>query len=547
MIGATSRAGAWTTGSSGTLVSLLAVVSLTLPWLTTRASGPSPSVEPWLLSALCAAVFVGLGPVALLRGRVAAALGALALWAWLWTGPSIEVAALAAGGLLIYLVACGAAGRAGTPGAVSVIAWAWLLAGAVSTAIALLQYFGLSDALGPLVSTSSLGEAYGNLRQRNQFASLTVIASAAALWLGLQARSSWVAWPAIIWLAIGNAATTSRTGLLELLVLTALVAVDGWRGRAVRLCLTALAAYALAAVALPLLLEWATGLPATSLWRRVADLSSCSSRRVLWSNVLHLISLKPWTGWGWGELDYAHYMTLYPDERFCDILDNAHSLPLQLAVELGIPAAAALCLAAAWLVVQAQPWRETDPTRRLAWGVLAVLAIHSLLEYPLWYGPFQIALGLSLGLLWHKPAASAAAAAVRFVLPGLLALGAAYAAWDYHRVSQVYLPPDERAPRYQQDTLGQARRSWLFVNQARFAELTVTPLTRANAAWMLENAEKALHYSPEPRVVEKLVESAALQGRESLALVHLARFRAAFPEDYEAWAQRNARPVQGAR
>jgi hypothetical protein len=283
------------------------------------------------------------------------------------------------------------------------------------------------------------------------------------------------------------------------------------------------------------------------LWQRVADLSSCSSRRVLWSNVLELIARRPWTGWGWGELDYAHYMTLYPGERFCDILDNAHSLPLQLAVELGIPAAAALCLAAAWLVVQARPWRETDPTRRLAWGVLAVLAIHSLLEYPLWYGPFQIALGLSLGLLWHKPAPASTATAVRFIVPGVLAAGAIYAAWDYHRVTQVYLPAEERAPRYRQDTLGEARRSWLFANQARFAELTITPLTRENAAWTLESAQKALHYSPEPRVVEKMVESAAFLGRESLALVHLARFRAAFPADYEAWAQRNARPAQGAR
>lgn len=526
---------------------LASIAFLALPWLTTRAAGPSPSVEPWLLSALCAAAFVALGPVALLRSRVAAAFAALVLWAWLSNGLTLEMSALAASGLMIYLVACGAAGRAGTPAAVCAIAWAWLLAGIASTAIALAQYFGLSEMLGPLASSSVVGEAYGNLRQRNQFASLTVIATAAALWLGRQTGAGRLAWPAVIWLAIGNAATTSRTGLLELLVLTALATVDGWRGRALRQCLVALAAYAVAAQALPMLLELATGLAATSLWQRVADLSSCSSRRVLWSNVLHLISLKPWTGWGWGELDYAHYMTLYPGERFCDILDNAHSLPLQLAVELGVPAATLLCVAAAWAVLQARPWHEAEPTRRLAWGVLAVLAIHSLLEYPLWYGPFQIALGLSLGLLWHRPAPATAATALRFVLPGLLSACVAYAAWDYHRVSQIYLATEERAPRYQQDTLDQVRRSWLFANQARFAELTITPLTRGNGAWMLANAEKALHYSPEPRVVERMVESAALQGRESLALVHLARFRAAFPADYEAWAQRNARPAQGAR
>ena len=36
----------------------------------------------------------------------------------------------------------------------------------------------------------------------------------------------------------------------------------------------------------------------------------------------------------------------------------------------------------------------------MAWAVLAVIGLHSLLEYPLWYGPFQIAFGLCLAWLW---------------------------------------------------------------------------------------------------------------------------------------------------
>src|SRR3954470_23707547 len=115
---------------------------------------------------------------------------------------------------------------------------------------------------------------------------------------------------------------------------------------------------------------------------------------------MHLIAQKPWTGWGWGELDWAHFMTLYPGARFCDILDNAHSLPLHLAVELGLPVAAIACGAIAWALLRIAPWREADATRQLALCVLAVILIHSLLEYPLWYGPFQIAFGLALGLLW---------------------------------------------------------------------------------------------------------------------------------------------------
>ena len=34
------------------------------------------------------------------------------------------------------------------------------------------------------------------------------------------------------------------------------------------------------------------------------------------------------------------------------------------------------------------------------WAVLAAIGLHSLVEYPLWYGPFQIAAAISVGLLW---------------------------------------------------------------------------------------------------------------------------------------------------
>jgi len=104
-------------------------------------------------------------------------------------------------------------------------------------------------------------------------------------------------------------------------------------------------------------------------------------------------------GWGWGELDYAHFITLYPGARFCEILDNAHNLPLHLAVELGMPLTLAFFGAVVWWVMRARPWAETDASRQLAWVVLLLIGVHSLLEYPLWYGPFQLAVVLCLLML----------------------------------------------------------------------------------------------------------------------------------------------------
>src|SRR6185369_5739849 len=266
---------------------------------------------------------------------------------------------------------------------------------------ALIQYFGVAGLLPDWINASATGEAYANLRQRNQFASLTVIGMASLFWLFPRSVGRGPAIAAMAWLAIGNAATTSRTGLLQMLLLVLLA--FAWRGarrQRMVLWLAALLAYAAAAVILPWLLWKATGLAGHHLWERASAIDACSSRTVLWSNVLHLIGQKPWLGWGWGDLDYAHYVTLYNGPRFCDILDNAHNLPLHLAVELGIPAALLVFTGMLWAVARAKPWAEADPGRQMAWAVLAVIAVHSLLEYPLWYGPFQIAFGLCLGLLW---------------------------------------------------------------------------------------------------------------------------------------------------
>ena len=71
-----------------------------------------------------------------------------------------------------------------------------------------MQYFGVADSFSPWVNTTQIGEAFGNLRQRNQFASLTNIGLAALVWLAGRDRLSggWLVAAAVL-LAVGNAAS----------------------------------------------------------------------------------------------------------------------------------------------------------------------------------------------------------------------------------------------------------------------------------------------------------------------------------------------------
>ena len=65
----------------------------------------------------------------------------------------------------------------------------------------------------------------------------------------------------------------------------------------------------------------------------------------------------------------------------------------------------------------------------------------------------------------------------------------------------------------------------------------MTPLTPDNAAWTQATATALIAYSPEPRVIEKLIESAVMNGQDEVALFHLQRFKAAFPAEHARWAE----------
>lgn len=124
----------------------------------------------------------------------------------------------------------------------------------------------------------------------------------------------------------------------------------------------------------------------------------------------------------------------------------------------------------------------------------------------------------------------------------LLLAGVAYAGWDYRRVSQIYRATELRAPEYRENTLEKIRGSWLFRNQVRFAEFSITNLTLDNAEQVYALGRDLLHFSPEARVVEKLVESAVMLGRDDEAQYYVARYEAAFPAQHAQWHKSKALP-----
>ncbi|MBP9931724.1 MAG: O-antigen ligase C-terminal domain-containing protein, partial [Rhodoferax sp.] len=90
-----------------------------------------------------------------------------------------------------------------------------------------------------------------------------------------------------------------------------------------------------------------------------------------------------------------------------------------------------------------------------------------------------------------------------------------------------------------EDTLRKVQDSWLFRKQVRFAALTLATVTPENAQGLNAMARELLHFSPESRVIEKLIDSDLALGRRDDAAYFMLRYRNAFPADYERWKARS--------
>ncbi|MDO4768836.1 MAG: Wzy polymerase domain-containing protein [Brachymonas sp.] len=570
-----------------------------IPWLNPFAGGAMTPAIPLLVGWSCTALlFSGLPArrLSLMAGMTFAALVAAALaglllgrpWQLLALGLLMIGAAAAVGARLVQDFAdtksVRGVGRAAdarpvAQAGVELIAWGWLLAGLLNALIGLLQYRQHTAWLGQWVNHAPVGQVYGNLRQRNQLATLLCMALWALWYLwqqgGLSRTMQWLAgrvpqwlgtllaWLLMLPLAGVLALTLSRTGLVQLGLSVALLAFWAWRKpRADQKLVSRWQGMVWLAGVLVVYLAVTYVLPhlygGVDMLARLegTDSRACISRKVLWGNVLQLIHQKPWWGWGWGELDYAHYHANYQGLRFCSLLDHAHNLPLHLAVELGVPAAVLICGLAAWWVLRQRPWAETNPARQLVWGVLALIGLHSLLEYPLWYAHFQQAFGLALGVLWAtQPVAVAAGGAVTAVRPhavpihaakrwqGVLALGLlagmAYAGFDFVRVTQLYMAADDRVWPFRQNTRQQAERSVLYRNAVQFATVSTDPVTPEKAEHQLTQARRLMHYSPESRVVIRIIECLQVLGRQAEADAEIAHFQQVYPKEYARWRDSN--------
>jgi len=273
----------------------------------------------------------------------------------------------------------------------------------------------------------------GPLGQGNHLNIYLWLGLASALYLHVAGRLPRAAfWSAAVVLALAAVLVGQRSAFLYAV---ALVAVAAWRWRddgpgtsdGRRLALGIGLLFVLLQPLGTLLPTGSGGAAAPPAMRAMTELKGPSIRLQLLDLGYRAIAASPLAGAGIGAypgLAYKHADSIEPADN-PGPAEHAHNLLVDIAAELGVPAAMLLAVAAVlWL--RRLPQRASSAEAGWAAAVVGMLALHSMIEYPLWHTYFLGPLAFAAGAFGRERRfggrASAAVLAGALVASGALTL-----------------------------------------------------------------------------------------------------------------------------
>lgn len=308
---------------------------------------------------------------------------------------------------LLMLLGAGLRASFGVDRVAVVLSFALLTGTELSALIAVLQHYQWHTPLDAVIVMQVSSGVYGNLAQPNHFADYIALGLASLGLLSQQRRlKSGYAILLAIPLLFAMTLSGSRSSWLYLLLMIFLA----WRMSRREAAMRPLLRYSLLLLAGFGLMHLIVQLPfmagaenSTNTVQRLLAYNGGgdtggSVRLYLWHEAWLIFMQSPWLGTGFGQFAWHHFqlLPLLRASNISGLYNNAHNLIFQLAAEAGI--AGLLALLASFGV-----WfyglRRALPSAAHWWGyaALGVLAIHSLLEYPLWYSYFLAIASILLG------------------------------------------------------------------------------------------------------------------------------------------------------
>lgn len=436
----------------------------------------------------------------------------------------------------------------GLPVLVSVLA-IFLLAGAeLNTLAGVLQHYRWNTFLNPVITVKTTHAVYGNTAQPNHFANYIALG---LISLGLlYARFSMRMWQVLLLampMLFVMVLSGSRSSWLYLLFATALAFLFQRRDKNLRpllnYSLLILLGFGLMhfVVQIPWL-EGATG-TITTAERLFGDNASGSIRVHLWYEAALIFAKFPLLGAGFGQFAFEHLQLAAElrDPAVIGLYNNAHNLVMQVAAESGF-AGVMILLGTLGQWLWQSVLRGVQFTLYHWWGyaILAVLGIHSLLEYPLWYVYFMGVAAVMLGIFdtstYRLELRNIGRASVAMMLVlGALSLGQVFQ--GYKRLENALVMRGMAATdrSFVQRTREELMAAHEYTLLSSYAELFIANMMEPNADHLKEKLslnESALHFIPIAPVVYHQAWLLALSDHPVEAKVQVEKAIWAYPGDY---------------
>ena len=301
--------------------------------------------------------------------------------------------------------------------ALTVLAWMLLIGGALHALVGLVQYFDVAGELASVVDQRGSASTYGNIGQRNHFATHITLASFALIYLHATDRANRALAIALLALfALVLTASSSRAAAVYIIAgfLLSLISYRATKTSIHRRLLQGtgllLVLFLLFQYLLPPLNDWlklllgamgfdVSGFDTLVMLQRSAT-DGIDVRVSEWRKAWLMFMESPL--WGIGIGNYGWYSFNYqalpefaavPKELF----HHSHNLIMQVLAELGVAGLLLLVfMAMGWLRQVLPLWK--NPPHWLILILIIVLLLHSNVEYPLWYSYFLGIAAVLLGL-----------------------------------------------------------------------------------------------------------------------------------------------------
>lgn len=428
-----------------------------------------------------------------------------------------------------------------------------ILAGALlSSFLALGQWLSVEMIGWLAVSFPPGARPYANLAQPNLLASLLLMGVASAVYLRQQRLYS-VSVAILIGFVLfaGVAATRSRMGLLVGAVFLSFL----WlRGKTIlprtdrRVLLPPFAI-----MLFGMWLFWPSlsdliQVNTTGSLERISQISS-DARLGIWRLLLSAVQEKPLFGWGWGQVSVAQH-AVAASFPYAPLTEYAHNIVLDLIIwNGGVIGGAFVIFAFWWCFRQYANLRSGEAL--FAGGVILVLLMHALLEFPLSYAFFLVPFGICVGILEsYSPSRSQLSIRPRefgiclALMSGSILL---YVGYEYLQIEEDHRRLRYEAAGYARPVPGHKAPDVMLLTQQgaflRFARTEAKPDMTSEELDAMRLVASRYGYPP---VLFRYALALGLNGRTQEAELELTRLRALHPPDryqeaLDGWAEAQKR------